>query len=186
MDGKTNPCTSAAVSGSRGEHMGLVELSKIIRRTPERADDCAEGALAPPSVAILHGFDPRGRPILARIGGADNEFVTARSVAALRRDMIGAEVLVVFIDQDLRQPVIVGVMQREPSYLETLGARDADPVAYVDGERREIQANREIVLRCGDASITLTPAGKIILRGSYILSQSSGYNKIKGAVVDIN
>jgi hypothetical protein len=43
-----------------------------------------------------------------------------------------------------------------------------------------------VVLRCGDASITLTQAGKVIIRGNYIVSRSSGYNKIKGAAVDIN
>jgi len=42
------------------------------------------------------------------------------------------------------------------------------------------------VLRCGDASITLTRAGKVVIQGNYILSRSSGYNKIKGAAIDIN
>ena len=49
-----------------------------------------------------------------------------------------------------------------------------------------IEADREVVLRCGDASITLTRAGKVIIKGSYILSRSSGYNKIKGAAIDLN
>jgi hypothetical protein len=53
-------------------------------------------------------------------------------------------------------------------------------------ERLELTASREIVLRCGDASITLTRAGKIILRGAYLLSRSSGVNKIKGGSVQIN
>jgi len=58
--------------------------------------------------------------------------------------------------------------------------------AQVDDQRVELTAEREIVLRCGDASITLTRAGKVIIKGAYILSRSSGYNKIKGAAVDIN
>jgi hypothetical protein len=49
-----------------------------------------------------------------------------------------------------------------------------------------LSAEREIVLRCGAASITLTRAGKILINGSYILSRSTGYNKIKGAAVGIN
>jgi hypothetical protein len=53
-------------------------------------------------------------------------------------------------------------------------------------ERLELTAEREIVLRVGDASITLTRAGKIILRGTYVLSRSSGVNKIKGGSVQIN
>jgi hypothetical protein len=58
--------------------------------------------------------------------------------------------------------------------------------AEIDGERRVIEAEREIVLRCGDASITLTRAGKVIIRGTYILSRSSGYNRMKGAAIDLN
>ena len=53
-------------------------------------------------------------------------------------------------------------------------------------ERLELTAEREIVLRCGEASLTLTRAGKIILRGTYVLSRSSGVNKIKGGSVQIN
>jgi hypothetical protein len=49
-----------------------------------------------------------------------------------------------------------------------------------------VSAEREIVLRCGDASITLTRAGKVIIKGRYVVSRSTGYNKIKGATVDIN
>ena len=56
----------------------------------------------------------------------------------------------------------------------------------MDGERLIFRANEEIVLRCGKASITLTKAGKIILRGAYVLSRSSGVNRIKGGSVQIN
>ena len=56
----------------------------------------------------------------------------------------------------------------------------------IDGERLVLQAEREIELRCGDASLVLTRAGKVILRGNYVVSRSRGVNKIKGAWVDIN
>ncbi len=56
----------------------------------------------------------------------------------------------------------------------------------VDGHRVTVEADREIVLRCGKASITLTRAGKIILRGTHVVSQSSGTNSVKGTQVRIN
>jgi hypothetical protein len=56
----------------------------------------------------------------------------------------------------------------------------------VDGERLVFTGEKEIVLRCGEASITLTRAGKILLRGAYIVSRSTGVNRIKGGVVHIN
>jgi hypothetical protein len=62
--------------------------------------------------------------------------------------------------------------------------RTADDAAIP--ERLELTAEKEIVLRVGDASITLTRAGKIILRGTYVLSRSSGVNRIKGGSVQIN
>ena len=49
-----------------------------------------------------------------------------------------------------------------------------------------LEAGREITIRCGESSITLTAAGKIILRGKYIVSRSSGVQRIKGGSVQIN
>lgn len=58
--------------------------------------------------------------------------------------------------------------------------------AILDTERRVISADREVVLQCGKASITLTRAGKVIIRGEYVLTRSAGVNRIKGASVQIN
>lgn len=49
-----------------------------------------------------------------------------------------------------------------------------------------ICAKKQLTIRCGEASITLTAAGKIILRGKYIVSRSSGLQRIKGGSVQIN
>jgi hypothetical protein len=55
-----------------------------------------------------------------------------------------------------------------------------------DGERLVFSAEKEIVLRCGNASITLTRAGKVLIRGAYLLARSSGVNRIQGGSVQIN
>lgn len=60
---------------------------------------------------------------------------------------------------------------------------DRQPAA--DG-RLELAAEREVVIRSGAASLTLTSAGKAILAGEYVLSRSRGVNKIKGGSVQIN
>jgi hypothetical protein len=49
-----------------------------------------------------------------------------------------------------------------------------------------LTAAKQLTLRCGESSITLTAAGKIILRGKYIVSRSSGVQRIKGGSVQIN
>jgi len=56
----------------------------------------------------------------------------------------------------------------------------------VDGRRVVVEADRELVLKCGKASITLTRAGKIILRGTHVVSRSSGSNRVQGTQVRIN
>ncbi len=67
-----------------------------------------------------------------------------------------------------------------------IGALLVEALAQLDGERLEFSAEREIVLRCGKASITLTRAGKVIIRGAYLSSRSTGVNRIKGGSVQIN
>jgi hypothetical protein len=58
--------------------------------------------------------------------------------------------------------------------------------ADVDGRRVRIIAKDEIVLECGQASVTLRRNGRIIIRGTYVETHSDGTNRIKGGQVRIN
>lgn len=58
--------------------------------------------------------------------------------------------------------------------------------ASVDGRRVELTAQDEVVLKCGDASITLRRNGRIVIRGAYVESHAKGTNRIKGGSVLIN
>jgi hypothetical protein len=133
-------------------------------------------------IGVLAGFDDDGQPLVAFPGNTIQTGCPARASAALSRDDIGREVALLFEQGDPARPLIIGRIQR-PEEMK----RPAQPVAAeVDGERIEFNAKREIVLRCGKASITLTRAGKILIRGAYVLSRSSGANRIKGGSVQIN
>jgi hypothetical protein len=140
-------------------------------------------ALPQAVTARLHGFGLDDRPLVAGVPGLPGEIVAARTVVPLRQTQIDAAVALVFENGDARRPIILGVLQDQPA-----AAGDAPrPVSIsADDERLVVSAEREIVLQCGDASITLTRAGKVLIKGTYVLSRSSGYNKIKGAAVDIN
>jgi len=148
-----------------------------------------ESPAATPSnaaTARLHGFDLDDQPLVVGLSGLPKEIVPARTTIPLLRAHIGCSVVVVFDQGDVRRPIIVGVLQdSRPS---GQAALDRPPLLAVDvdDERLVLSAEREIILRCGEASITLTRAGRVIIRGTYIMSRSSGYNKIKGAAVDIN
>jgi hypothetical protein len=145
----------------------------------------APAAVLPSAVtARLHGFDLDDRPLLAGVPGLPGEVVPARTTVPLQRSQIDSTVVLVFDHGDARRPIVLGVMQDErPAAVEAQPRRVA---VQADDERLVVSAEREIVLQCGDASITLTRAGKVIIRGTYVASRSSGYNKIKGAAVDIN
>jgi hypothetical protein len=169
--------------------VGVDEFARLQQRVmTSSAADAPSAQLPPvhaPAVARLHGFDQDDRPVLSALSVSPGELVTSRTTVSLKRAMIGHQVLVVFENGDVRLPIITGVLQKvEPDGHH--GVREPGMSVVADGDCCEIQAEREIVLRCGEASITLTRSGKVIIEGHYILSRSRGYNKIKGAAIDIN
>ena len=135
-------------------------------------------------VGLLIGFDGQGAPLVGFTGNPQAEAAPARSTANLTREDIGCEVALLFENGDPARPLIIGRMQQP--VISTEKPNEQAFNAEIDGERVVLQANQEIVLRCGKASITLTRAGKIIIRGAYILNRSSGVNRIKGGSVQIN
>ncbi len=147
----------------------------------------AASAQPPRTTAVtarLHGFDGEGRALVTlpdRPGGR----VVARSTIPLSRTQAGAAVVVVFEHGDARRPIILGVL-REPLTRGAAASVARQVAVEVDDDAVLLSAERQITLRCGDASVTLTRAGKVIIKGAYVVSRSTGHNKIKGAVVEIN
>jgi len=89
-----------------------------------------------------------------------------------------SEVALLFEEGDPSKPLIVGPIQ--------------NPVVKAQADSAEIpevlnlKAKEKITLTCGRSTITLTKSGKILTRGAYVSSRSSGANKVKGASVQIN
>ncbi|MFO0698084.1 MAG: DUF6484 domain-containing protein [Nitrospira sp.] len=111
------------------------------------------------------------------------EPVVARSLVPLSQDKLGEEVLIAFEMGEPRSPYIIGALwqpEQPPVGTQSLVQ------AKVDGEQVVIEGKKEIVLKCGKSSITLTRAGKVLIRGAYVLSRSSGVNRIKGGSVQVN
>jgi hypothetical protein len=138
------------------------------------------------ATARFHGFDLEDGPLVVGLPDLPHEIVPARTTIRLVRSQIGSSVVLLFEGGDVRRPIVVGVLQERGSTVESAEPSQHLVSVQADDDRFVVSAEREIVLRCGDASITLTRAGKVLIKGTYILSRSSGYNKIKGAAVDIN
>lgn len=125
----------------------------------------------------------RKGPLVARLTNSANP-------DALRKSGIGREVLLVFENGDPDLPIIIDMMHllldevSESSSIVVEGEKPED--VLIDGKRIIFDAKEEIVLRCGKASITLTKAGKVLIKGAYLLSRSSGVNKIKGGSIQLN
>jgi len=110
--------------------------------------------------------------------------LAARTTAALSPEHRGREIALMFERGEPSRPIIIGLLQRPETQEISLGSSSLR--AELDGERLVISAEQEIVLRCGRSSITLTRAGKILIRGDYLLSRSSGVNRIRGGSVELN
>lgn len=115
---------------------------------------------------------------------------TSKVKLLARENPAGQEVLLAFDNNDPGHPIIVDTMY---SLIEEIAEPAATPLeseklqeATIDGQRISFDAENEIVLRCGKASITLTKAGKVVIKGDYVLSHSSGENRIRGGSISIN
>jgi uncharacterized protein DUF6484 len=140
-------------------------------------------------IGVLLGFAADGVPLVIFPGNRAEAAVAARATCALGSGDIGRELALLFEGGDPLRPLVIGRVLRPGD----AAARDPAPASQPpavevvrDGERIELTAEREIVLRCGKASIMLTRAGKVLIRGAYVSSHSTGANRIKGGSVNIN
>ena len=158
--------------------MSVTDLSQKPAAKQEMSGQRFDGVV----IGVLVGLNDNNQPLVAFPGNPSPTGVQARSTTLLGSDDVGHEMALLFEGGDPAQPLIIGRIQHPHD------AYRIDPpmTAELDGERIVLAAKREIVLKCGKASITLTKAGKILIRGAYLLNRSSGVNRIKGGSVQIN
>ena len=154
-----------------GDISQVEQLGELVG-SPRRLDGVVIGALV--------GFAKDGLPLVDFSGNPQDNPVLARTIVVLSREDVGREVALLFEGTDFSKPILIGPIVQPQQQTPRRVSVDRDR------ERLELTADREIVLRCGNASITLTRAGKVLIRGAYVSSHSSGVNKIKGGAVHIN
>ncbi len=123
-------------------------------------------------------------PVASKITGAVKATLENAAAPAF------PDVLLAFENDDPGAPVIIDALHEgvDPSKKASDIALEIEKSEDVvlDGKRVSFNAKEEIVLTCGRSSVTLTSAGKVLIRGAYLLNRSSGVNKIKGGSVQIN
>lgn len=151
----------------------------------------------------LVGADDAGLPLVDFPGNPSGPRVARRTVPLTPEMLQGSAstrpgVVLMFENGDARLPLIIGLVQASPTPM--LDAMLSEPAreeapsepppmnaeAHVDGKRVTIEGADEIVLKCGQASLTLRRNGKVILKGTYVETHSSGVNRIKGGSVQVN
>lgn len=146
----------------------------------------------------LVGLDASGAPLVDFAGNTQGPVPARLAVALEPRGLQEAvarrqKAVLLFENGDPTLPFIMGLIH-EPSPTPLLDALLEQPAeaasapteAHVDGKRVVIEGQEEVVLKCGEASITLRRNGKVIIKGTYLESRATGTHRIKGGSVEIN
>ncbi|MCX4241407.1 DUF6484 domain-containing protein [Paraliomyxa miuraensis] len=109
----------------------------------------------------------------------DGQPIRARATVAVAPQDVGGQAMVTFLEGDPSQPVITGlfVEPKAPPRRRHLQLR---------ADELDLQAASKITLQCGKASITLHRDGKVVVRGTHVLSRATGVNRIRGGSVELN
>jgi Domain of unknown function (DUF6484) len=166
--------------------------------TPQAISSIAPGEII---IGSLVGINPQGQALVDFAENPSSTPLTALSTLNIAQQHVGRQVALLFAKGNPHEPVIMGIIHSPLQALieayeiapvasteaeASTQAPSADKDVYIDGKRVVIEGKEEIVLKCGEASITLTKAGKILIRGKYVLNRSEGVNRIMGGSVQVN
>ena len=154
-------------------------------------------------IGLLISVDQENRPLVDFAENSTSAPLIALSTVEIHKKHIGRQVALLFAKGDPKSPVIMGLihspldvilenhqhnepLQDEKAPDTTLPASSSKNELKIDGKKVVIEAKEEIEFKCGESSIVLTKEGKILIRGKYLLSRSSGVNRILGGSVQVN
>lgn len=166
----------------------LKDEAEILPKAKQRsaaAKTTAAKTIAGVVTGTLIGFKDEGRtPLVTYPEQPGTAAIAAGAVVDLHGPHIGRKVVLMFENGDPTKPMIMGLLRNPESW--PLVEKPAQVQVDADGERLLVDAKKQLVLKCGKASITLTKAGKILIQGTYVSNRSSGVMRIKGGSVQLN
>lgn len=140
-------------------------------------------------VGVLRDISEDGAPLVDFPNNPFASSIVARAAVKVGKSQIGLSAVLLFEQGDPSKPIVMNLLVEPVTDMPRIVTAESQTQHIqmsIDGRRLTLSAQKEIVLQCGKASITLTSAGKVIIRGTYVVSRSSGVNKIKGGSVQIN
>lgn len=135
-------------------------------------------------VGNLIGLADDGGFLVQFPGNPSEQPAQALAVVAICEQDVGRAVALSFVAGNIQQPLILGFIRATANEVESISHQTFE--IQQDGQRLVISAEQELVLKCGESTITLTKDGKITVRGKQLLSRAEGMNRIKGGAVQIN
>lgn len=145
-------------------------------------------------IGYIQGITKQGKAEVSFHANQQIHTYVALTTLPVSMELLGRNVVLSFVEGDLSQPIIMGLLwepdHQAPKSKPKTAAQATTP--YPDQQPESlsdfkiIRAADRIELTCGQASITLTHTGKIMLRGQMISSQAAGAHRIKGGSVQIN
>lgn len=155
-------------------------------------------------IGTLVEIDKQGQPLVNFPENASGQSLKAMTTLALTETHIGRQLALLFANGSLQNPVIMGMIhsplqdmlenfgesqtenETEPqTVIDSVNNLKVDGV-LVDGNKLVFEAKEQIVLKCGESSITLTQSGEILIRGKYLLNRATDVNRIMGGSVQVN
>lgn len=101
--------------------------------------------------------------------------------------LIGEKVLLSFIDNDIQQPVIIGLVAQSVKNVILIQNQSMQQKNLsLSVESFNLTATKDIKLNVGRSQIILDRFGKIIIKGKDLISRASSKNKIKGGNISLN
>ncbi len=176
---------------------------------PDTSTSTHAAGLAPAEVVIgtLVAIDPQGRALVSFYWGEQlAEQVPALTTQILDSSSLGRQVALLFAAGNQQQPVIMGFIHSPLDLVigQTVSASaGSEPIeaelfsgpaqftppersANLDGKRLVFEAEEEVQIKCGEASINLYKDGRVVIRGRNLISRASAVNRILGGSVQVN
>ncbi len=167
----------------------MTSTLKLVK--PRGAASVAPEGVAGPVVAPIERIDEQGRLWIRHSGRMLAARLLGQALAGESggwSELVGRSALVLFTSDTPDEPVLLGLMARSDTArreaVATLGSVERS--LEIDGSSLSLQAGQQLTLRCGEASLTLSADGRIVMKGLEIVSRALRTHKIKGGSVNIN